>query len=893
MAPRRFLTFSLLFLFSLFLFQANLRANPLSYVVPELDTTFVAKTAVWSYYDLGQTPPDDASGDSWFEADYDASNWPGSGAAPLGYGDGHVTTTIGFGPDASHKYRTSYFQHSFNVADASTIQHLILNLLRDDGAIVYLNGVEVVRSNMPAGAVNSNTFATTATANADETTYFSFTINPNLLQNGTNVLAVEVHQATNGSSDKGFDLELVGSDALIPSSAVWKYLDDGSNQGTAWQASGFNDSSWASGNAQLGYGDSDETTVVSYGPDPDDKYPTTYFRHTFNVADVSGISFLKFKFVRDDGIVIYLNGTEVVRDNMPSGSIDYETFASSTVSNSAEDAFFEEIVAASGLLVNGNNTVAVEIHQRDADSSDLSFDLELEIGQINEFVQSIWSGAITPTSAKVNAKIAIDSATVRLVVSESSDLSNPMFSSFVTADQATNNRVAALSIAGLAPGTTYYYGIEAEGVVDTNKTGKFKTFVDGSFTYTFAFSGDATMGSEHPVFTTIADLAPDFFLNPGDLFYADIGVNDRDLFRDAYDATLDSAPQSYLYQNVPISHMWDDHDYGPNNSDSSAPGREAARLTYQEYMPHYPLAAGSGNVAIYQSYSVGRAKFILTDLRSERDSGANTMMGATQKAWFKQELLDAKDKYPLIFWLSSVPWISSSSSDTWDGFSSERTEIANFIKDNGIEGIIIVSADAHMLALDDGTNSDYATGGGAAMPVFHAAALDRGGSTKGGPYTHGPFADGGQFAMITVTDTGDNQICVNYSGIRREDGSGLLTELIDFDTCFTAVPDATPPQVTAGINSNLATSLDLSWMSETDNCGHEIHESPTPYFPYDGTTLIQTLTNNVDSTTVTNALGSAEENHFYKVVAVNCNEMSTAVSNHIGAFDFSVTPGSS
>lgn len=889
---KRFLITSVLFLLSLFLFRGNLVAEAPSFIAPEDETILVAKTAVWAYYDLGQAPPDDASGDSWFEADYDTTSWPGTGAAPLGYGDAHIATTISYGPNSSNKYRTSYFQHTFHVANASAVQHLTLELLRDDGAVVYLNGTEVVRSNMPSGTINFSTFAAATTENDDETTYFSFSIDASLLVNGTNILAVEVHQRTATSSDQGFAAELIASDALIPTSAEWKYLDNGSNQGTAWRTPGFDDSGWATGNAQLGYGDGDEETVVSYGPDANDKHITTYFRHTFNIADASSIPFLNFSFIRDDGIVIYLNGTEVVRSNMPGGTINYQTFASASVSGSAEDSFLEATVAATSLLVNGDNTIAAEIHQRNATSSDISFALQLEAGSSSEFVNTIWSGGITATSAKVNAKIALDSSTVRLVVSDNPNLSNPVFSGFVTASQATNNRVAALSIAGLTPDTPYYYAIEAEGVIDTTMIGEFQTFAEWSFSYTFAVSGDATLGSAHPVFTTVRAQEPLFFLSPGDLFYADIGVNDRNLFRAAYNASLTSVTQSQLYQQVPIAYMWDDHDYGPNNSDASAPGREAARLTYQEYVPHYPLGAGSGDVAIYQSFDVGRAKFILTDLRSERDDGSNTMMGTAQKAWFKQELLAANGKYPLIFWLSSVPWISSSSSDTWHGFSAERTELANFIKDNNIGGVVIISADAHMLALDDGTNSDYATGGGAAMPVFHAAALDRGGSTKGGPYTHGPFADDGQFALISVTDSGDDEICLDFSGLRRNDADGSLTELIDWGTCFTAVPDAAEPEVTAGINSLNPTTLDLSWTPEPDNCGHEVHESSTAYFAYDATTLLQTLPNNDDDTTVANAMGSAEENHFYKVVGVNCNGASTAVSNHVGAFDFSIVSGS-
>jgi hypothetical protein len=69
-----------------------------------------------------------------------------------------------------------------------------------------------------------------------------------------------------------------------------------------------------------------------------------------------------------------------------------------------------------------------------------------------------------------------------------------------------------------------------------------------------------------------------------------------------------------------------------------------------------------------------------------------------------------------------------------------------------------------MIAADDGTNSDYSTSGFGGFPVFHAAALDRHGSAKGGPYSEGSFPGGGQFGLITVTDTGGATIDVAFSG---------------------------------------------------------------------------------------------------------------------------------
>ena len=162
----------------------------------------------------------------------------------------------------------------------------------------------------------------------------------------------------------------------IPTGSTWKYLDDGSNQATAWRNPGFNDASWKSGPAQLGYGDGDEATVVGYGPDANNKYITTYFRDTFNVTDPAQVSALNLQLLRDDGAVVYLNGTEVFRSNMPTGTISYTTLASTNVGGSDESTFFPGSASPS-LLVAGTNVIAVEIHQSVPDSSDISFDFSL------------------------------------------------------------------------------------------------------------------------------------------------------------------------------------------------------------------------------------------------------------------------------------------------------------------------------------------------------------------------------------------------------------------------------------------------------------------------------------------------------------------------------------
>ena len=157
--------------------------------------------------------------------------------------------------------------------------------------------------------------------------------------------------------------------------AVWKYLDDGSDQSTQWRARVFNDASWASGPAELGYGDSPATTV-SYGPDSENKYITTYFRHSFAVPDPSAYHGLTLKLLVDDGCIVYLNGAEVIRRNMPAGEPNYKTLASIGVSGTTENTFFPYTLPVSGLVA-GDNILAVEVHESSADSSDISLDLEL------------------------------------------------------------------------------------------------------------------------------------------------------------------------------------------------------------------------------------------------------------------------------------------------------------------------------------------------------------------------------------------------------------------------------------------------------------------------------------------------------------------------------------
>ena len=170
---------------------------------------------------------------------------------------------------------------------------------------------------------------------------------------------------------------------LIAEKQSWKYFDKGTDLGTAWRASSYNDTTWSSGAAKFGYGYGDESTIVSYGSSASNKYITTYFRKTFSVSNPSTFSSLVVNMSYDDGAIIYINGVEARRINMPLGVVNYQTLAVSAISQSTKDYVFID----PSLLVSGDNVIAVEIHQSAANSSDIGFDLSLT-GQKNTVVSN-------------------------------------------------------------------------------------------------------------------------------------------------------------------------------------------------------------------------------------------------------------------------------------------------------------------------------------------------------------------------------------------------------------------------------------------------------------------------------------------------------------------------
>lgn len=165
---------------------------------------------------------------------------------------------------------------------------------------------------------------------------------------------------------------------LVPRDAVWKYEDGRTFPGEGWVEPGFDDSGWKSGPAELGYGDGDEATLLAYGPDPDHKNLTAWFRHAFEIDDPATFDPLRISLLCDDGARVFLNGREIIRHGLPDGSISPTTLSNRTIAGLDETLYRVFTFRAAGLpLRSGSNQLAVEVHQNEGRSSDLSFALEI------------------------------------------------------------------------------------------------------------------------------------------------------------------------------------------------------------------------------------------------------------------------------------------------------------------------------------------------------------------------------------------------------------------------------------------------------------------------------------------------------------------------------------
>jgi len=352
-----------------------------------------------------------------------------------------------------------------------------------------------------------------------------------------------------------------------------------------------------------------------------------------------------------------------------------------------------------------------------------------------------FSGAVSDSSAVIVYKVSLPGQTCRVEYSKEASFDESTYSETYSASGATANYIK-VALENLEPETRYFYQLELNGEKIEHSRGEFKTFSNRPKPFRFAFGNSLKSESKRSGLSAAVENDILFFLNTGDLHYSDIDTADIGLFRNAYQKAFLRKDMSKMGQLVPFVYIWDDHDFGPNNSDKTAPGRLQSGKAYRECIPHYPLVSSEKNGAIYQAFTANNTRFVLTDLRSMRtpngkpDNEEKTMMGQEQLAWFLNEIKVSSSNYPLVIWVSSVPYTAEKRKDSWAGFASERRLIANFIKEHKINNLMIISGDAHGISYNSGEENNYSDDEGEGLFEILAAPLDNWAtSIKGGPWT--------------------------------------------------------------------------------------------------------------------------------------------------------------
>lgn len=178
---------------------------------------------LWRFFKGRTSAPPDQNG-QWTQIGYnDAIGWGAPSPTGFGYGDEDDATIF---TNMAGDHLSLYIRRPFVIASTTAVTHLTLAADYDDGFVAYLNGQEVARRNMPGGAVNYNTAALgnheasragqdNYTCNCDPQEKEFITLDPGLLVNGTNILAVSGHNSSLDSTDFSLMVELYTNVTLL------------------------------------------------------------------------------------------------------------------------------------------------------------------------------------------------------------------------------------------------------------------------------------------------------------------------------------------------------------------------------------------------------------------------------------------------------------------------------------------------------------------------------------------------------------------------------------------------------------------------------------------------------------------------------------------------------
>jgi alkaline phosphatase D len=361
---------------------------------------------------------------------------------------------------------------------------------------------------------------------------------------------------------------------------------------------------------------------------------------------------------------------------------------------------------------------------------------------------------VTATSALVWLRAAAG-ARVRLEYGTSAELDGATLTAPVVATEATDYTVVS-DLTDLAPDTPYYYrGLVSsdDGEWVKGPIGRFRTAPASPREFRFAWSGDMEAGHRpFALFDHVTAQAPDFFLMVGDTMYADVPkerfVASLAHYRSKHRENRADGPLQRMLAALPVTAIWDDHEV-QNDFDRTHSAQADGRRAFREY---WPIRTAD---TLYRRFTwTPAADVFVLDCRSSRspnretDGPAKTMLGATQKAWLKEALRASSAIFKFV--VSSVPFLPAGRQDSWAGFQTERRELVEFIRNETIRNVVVLSADIHMAYDFEGEGLQQFVAGPIAAWVHcrgaNRAALRQAFERLGRPFV----CDANNFGLIAV-----------------------------------------------------------------------------------------------------------------------------------------------
>ncbi|MCU7549638.1 metallophosphoesterase family protein [Chitinophagaceae bacterium LB-8] len=482
---------------------------------------------------------------------------------------------------------------------------------------------------------------------------------------------------------------------LIAYGNSWKYLDNGSNQGTAWRSSSFNDASWLTARSRFGYGDPVATCIkpgVSCGsnycsPNPSTctKYITYYFRKSFTIANKSLFSSFTIKMFRDDGVAVYINGVRIVSNNLVAGAA-YNTFATAAA---ADDGQIEQTFAniPTTNFVNGTNVLAVEVHQNSTTSSDLTFDLQLA-GIIPSSV-SLTRGPYL----QMGSQTALTFRWRTNYASNSRVQIGTVYGSYPIVVNDTNKTTEhAVRIKGLTSNTKYYYRIGTSTQVLQGSTSNFFTTVPAANTtrkVRIAAFGDCGRNDNSFQTQTLTQYRNYLTANGIDAADAMILLGDN-----AYNSGTDAEYTTNFFTPYGSSILKNHKLYpAPGNHDYYSTSQTSRTGAYYKNFS-MPKAGECGGVAsgteAYYSFDIGNIHFLSLDSYGQ-ESPNNTRLYDTlgpQVTWVKKDLNANTKKWVVVYWHHPPYTMGSHNSDTETELINIRNNFIRILERYGVDLII-------------------------------------------------------------------------------------------------------------------------------------------------------------------------------------------------------------